>query len=299
MSIAEEFKSFLSKSPATNRNYFYSLQSKKFIDYATNAAGISDVFSVTDLGVIKSLYDGLYDNNNSLAMDANSVANHACRSALREYAEYLRKSGRATILIKADDCLAQVPNFDELACKLIAATAIFCDKIEAEMVRAGDLGSGYNIGKGNAYYSWENCTIRRARSKEKALNLKVNPQNPDIRLDKNNYANNAIRRAVCEGLKRKYGVSVEPNDFEGFEACHIWEDSCYDERYHTSVANLVLIPRCLAALTDHCTAVRDLLKYKAFNRFGFKPDNEPNPVEPAVYAKVVWKKFEECRFDGR
>lgn len=189
---------------------------------------------------------------------------------------------------KADDCLAQVPNFDETACKLIAATAIFCDKIEADMVKDGTLGSEkYNQEKGNVYYSWENCTIRRARSREKGL--KVDPNNPQIRLDKNNYASDAIRRAVCEGLKRKYNVSVKPGDFEEFEACHIWEDSCYDPNYHTSVTNLVLIPRCLAALADHCVAVRDLLKYEAFNRFGFKPVSELDPVMPWVYAKVTWR----------
>ncbi len=191
---------------------------------------------------------------------------------------------------KADDCLAQVPNFDETACKLIAATAIFCDKIEADRVKAGDLASKrYNVGKGNAYYSWENCTIRRAHSKEKALNLKVDSRNPNIRLDKNNHAKDAIRNAVCKSLERKYGVSVKPGDFEGFEACHIWEDSCYDPNYHTSVTNLVLIPRCLAALADHCVAVRDLLKYEAFNRFGFKQDVEPDPVMPWMYAKVTWR----------
>ena len=74
--------------------------------------------------------------------------------------------------------------------------------------------------------------------------------------------------------------------FKGFEACHIWEKTCYDERYHTSVANLVLIPREIAGLTDHCDAVKELLKYESFNRFGFIPDNENTPNEPKNYDKL-------------
>jgi hypothetical protein len=86
----------------------------------------------------------------------------------------------------------------------------------------------------------------------------------------------------------KYGIhNADIKIFKGFEACHIWENTCYDERYHTSVANLVLIPREIAGLTDHCDAVKELLKYESFKRFGFKPDSENNtPNKPKNYDKL-------------
>src|SRR5437762_445526 len=62
-----------------------------------------------------------------------------------------------------------------------------------------------------------------------------------IRLDDNSYANLAIKRAL--GLGR--------NEAEGFEACHVWPRTCYDQRWHTALANLVLLPRALAGLSDH------------------------------------------------
>ncbi|HWQ55093.1 MAG TPA: hypothetical protein VN442_15505 [Bryobacteraceae bacterium] len=44
--------------------------------------------------------------------------------------------------------------------------------------------------------------------------------------------------------------------FQNCAVCHIWPNSCYDERYHTCVANLVLLPSALASLTDFDPQVR-------------------------------------------
>lgn len=57
----------------------------------------------------------------------------------------------------------------------------------------------------------------------------------------------------------------------GYVVSYILPETCYDARYHTSVANVVLLPREIAGLTDHCQTVEDLLKYEAWKRFGFKP----------------------------
>ena len=77
--------------------------------------------------------------------------------------------------------------------------------------------------------------------------------------------------------------------FKGFETCHIWPETCYDARYHTSVGNVVLLPREVAGLTDHCQAVEDLLKYEAWKRFRFKPDEEAVPSKPKNYNKIIWR----------
>jgi hypothetical protein len=177
--------------------------------------------------------------------------------------------------------LQSIKKFDLVACQLIAQTAIFCPKHIYEDVKNGKCGSKDNQPKGNAFGSWFNCKYRRAtnvKSRRQTIN--------GIILDDNTMANQAIKKAVLKGLE-KYGIhKTDIKIFKGFEACHIWEKTCYDERYHTSVANLVLIPREIAGLTDHCDAVKELLKYESFNRFGFKPDEEDPPNEPKNYKEL-------------
>ncbi len=100
----------------------------------------------------------------------------------------------------------------------------------------------------------------------------------DIRLDDNSYANVAIKRAL--GLPR--GAAV------GFEACHIWPLTCYDERYHTLVANIVLIPRALAGLSDHEAEIQRALQYRAFELYEWWPDEQPRPEKPDFYP-AEWR----------
>lgn len=190
--------------------------------------------------------------------------------------------------------IKSIKNFDLVVCQLIAQTAIFCPKHIYEDVKNGKCGSKDNqSSKGNAFGSWFNCKYRRAKNGEQRRET----TNDDIILDDNTKANYAIKKAVLKGLE-KYGIhKTDIKIFKGFEACHIWEKTCYDERYHTSVANLVLIPREIAGLTDHCDAVKELLKYESFNRFGFLPNVDNNgviiqmqqPVEPNIYKSLTWR----------
>ena len=178
--------------------------------------------------------------------------------------------------------LRSIKNFDSIACELVAQSAIFCSKEVFEMVKNGELGSRENIG--NIYGSWYNCKYQRAKHFQKR-----GEKCGDITFDDNTYANNAIKLAVLKGLE-KYGIHGNSRQiFKGFETCHIWPDTCYDARYHTSVANVVLLPREIAGLTDHCQAVEDLLKYEAWKRFRFKPDEEDVPQRPKNYSKIVWR----------
>lgn len=94
-----------------------------------------------------------------------------------------------------------------------------------------------------------------------------------IRLDNNSYANAAIKRAVGLG----------GGQAEGFEACHIWPLTCYDERYHTAPANIVLLPRAIAGLSDHDAEVRAALQYRAFELYGWWPEDQPQPEKPEFY----------------
>lgn len=99
-----------------------------------------------------------------------------------------------------------------------------------------------------------------------------------VRLDDNSYANHALKQAL--GLGRGGAV--------GFEVCHVWPKSCYDARYHTAVANLVLLPRPLAGLSDHDEEVGAALRYRSYELYGWHPAEEPPPTRPAFYPDA-WR----------
>lgn len=71
--------------------------------------------------------------------------------------------------------------------------------------------------------------------------------------------------------------------FKHFAVCHIWPETCYDERYHTVLANLVLVPRALSSLTDHNEEIEKCLQYRAWELYKWKPDKEDEPVKPENY----------------
>lgn len=100
-----------------------------------------------------------------------------------------------------------------------------------------------------------------------------------VRFDDNTYANYAIKRAI--GLRR--------GQASGFEACHIWPLTCYDERFHTAVANIVLVPRALASLSDHDDEIQKVLQYRAFELYAWWPDNQPQPAIPDFYP-TSWRE---------
>lgn len=221
--------------------------------------------------------------------------------------------------INAQVNLASIKDFDRIACELIAQSAIFCSREVFNKVQAGELGDEKNTQKKdrtpNQEGAWFHHTTRRKTDddKKKYENEFKKERRPTvtdetwgkIRLDDNTFANEAIKRAILEGLDNPDSYGKDKSIFKGFEACHIWDKTCYDVRYHTSVANLVLLPRPLAGLTDHCDAVKKLLQYEAWRRFGFKPDedcyykhyHETNPdiisshflPNPKYYDKVKWK----------
>jgi hypothetical protein len=108
-----------------------------------------------------------------------------------------------------------------------------------------------------------------------------------VRFDDNSYANVAIKRAT--GL----GKSAE-----GFEACHIWPLTCYDERYHTAIANIVLLPRALAGLSDHAIEIQSALQYRAFELYGWFPHGVPQPIKPEFYPSN-WREPQPDTLDVR
>jgi len=99
------------------------------------------------------------------------------------------------------------------------------------------------------------------------------------RLDDNTYANHAIKQAI--GIKAK--------DVIGFETCHIWPQTCYDVRYHTNIANLVLIPRPIAGLSDHDPDIQAALQFRSYELYGWYPAECQPPVRPQFYP-ANWRQ---------
>ena len=99
-----------------------------------------------------------------------------------------------------------------------------------------------------------------------------------VKLDDNTYAYQAIKRAV----------GIPNNCLVGFEACHIWPNTCYDPRYYTTIANLVLIPRAIAGVSDHDPEVQAVLQYRSYELYGWYPEGLQCPSKPAFYPKA-WR----------
>jgi len=97
-----------------------------------------------------------------------------------------------------------------------------------------------------------------------------------VRFDDNTWANLAIKIAVLGSRDRCVRMHV----------CHVWPETCYDVRYHTSLANLVLLPAPLAGLSDHHRAVADCLRYRSYELFGWYPEEATAPVKPVGYPSA-------------
>jgi hypothetical protein len=98
-------------------------------------------------------------------------------------------------------------------------------------------------------------------------------------IDDNTMANTAIKLATVGG-----------RHLHGFHSCHVWSQTCYDPRYHTSIANLVLLPAPLAGLSDYDTHVEAVLRYRAFELFGWHPEERARPERPTAYpAEQMWR----------
>ena len=177
---------------------------------------------------------------------------------------------------------------DLLVCKLVAQNALFASKHVVQLVKEGKLGTKNN--KDNAYASWDNCDHIRAINTKKNVPVK-DINNKDCRADDNCYANRFIKQAVVESFKRKYGYDMLMPTYlnlTNYEACHVW-DKPDDSRYYASIMNLVLLPSALAQLSDDNEAVKKLLRYEAWKRFGFYPDGENKPICPNNYNEIVWR----------
>jgi hypothetical protein len=135
---------------------------------------------------------------------------------------------------------------------LVAATGLWANpEVHKTLVR--EFGNG-------AWYPGKR-RLKKGNGEERGGNL-----------DDNTYANNAIKMAL--GIK---------GNEQNFSVCHIWEDSCNDEIDHTTIANLVVLPRPLQSITDFHPEVRAALKYRAYELYEWYPKKKSAPKKPNFY----------------
>lgn len=145
--------------------------------------------------------------------------------------------------------------------KLVALTSVWANPKVFDSLR-----------EQNKYGVWYLNIRRFSRHEGEARGQKIN----GIFLDDNSYANRTIKLAT--GIK-----AID------YHACHVYPKYCYDEKYHTCIANLVLIPAPLAGLTDYHPEITEILKYKAFELFNWYIMGEFPPSKPIKYPSI-WKE---------
>lgn len=121
--------------------------------------------------------------------------------------------------------------------------------------------------------------VRRGRNTNKNKEKRGSIIN-GIRIDDNTYANRGIKK-ILKGY-----------DFNNYEVCHIWPNTATNEKYYSMLPNLVLLPRAIAGLTDHLEVIQEILQYRAFHIYGWKPDEVGNPSKSKNYpAENVWRDY--------
>lgn len=85
----------------------------------------------------------------------------------------------------------------------------------------------------------------------------------------------------CNGWKRR------PRDIQ-FN--HVYTDSQDPESY-ACLANLCITPSFLAKLTDTNPQVRDVLRYRVWDIYGWHPRRAEEPREPNGYRNLKWAPF--------
>jgi hypothetical protein len=74
----------------------------------------------------------------------------------------------------------------------------------------------------------------------------------------------------------------------GWGFAHVWTASD-DINSYTHLADLVMIPECLAGLTDKKGPLTAYLRWHAWTAYGWKPDHVDPPPMPADYSGIQWR----------
>lgn len=82
---------------------------------------------------------------------------------------------------------------------------------------------------------------------------------------------------------------LKKKNFKDVQFNHIYSDPNSVSKY-TCLSNIVLTPAFLAKLTDTDEKIKDLLKYRVFEIYGYNPDGI-NFIKPDNYDDLNWLNF--------
>ena len=74
----------------------------------------------------------------------------------------------------------------------------------------------------------------------------------------------------------------------GWTLAHVWAKSKDPEAY-THLANLVMMPECLASLSDKEGPLVKILRYHAQLKYGWRPNQEPVVEKPIRFDDLEWR----------
>lgn len=81
-----------------------------------------------------------------------------------------------------------------------------------------------------------------------------------------------------------YATTAHPR---GWTFAHVWARP-KDPECYTHVANLVMMPEYLASLSDKDGPLGAYLRYHAWVKYGWKPIEEDEPLQPECYESISW-----------
>ena len=73
----------------------------------------------------------------------------------------------------------------------------------------------------------------------------------------------------------------------GWTLAHVWAKSKDPEAY-THLANLVMMPECLASLSDKEGPLVKILRYHAQSKYDWRPNQEPVVEKPICFDDLEW-----------
>lgn len=119
-----------------------------------------------------------------------------------------------------------------------------------------------------------------------------------------NIVRNVARRGeVVDQGERKIGFDDNKAPTDVFMWCNGWRrrprdlqfnhvyDNSQDPECYTSLANLCVTPSFLAKLTDTDKVVKELLRYRVWDIYGWHPSGTEKPIEPIRYSEMTWAPF--------
>jgi hypothetical protein len=187
---------------------------------------------------------------------------------IRELQGSLSERFEAVVAVRGDQ--PRILNGDDVLLEVTADLGIDLVRLVARSAVWVDPAVFHAMQKRSPHATWfPNC--RRGKNGEPKRGTAGS-----VRLDDNTMANLAIKVAVFGSRNRCTRMHV----------CHVWPETCYDVRYHTSLANLVLLPAALAGLSDHHEGVAQCLRYRSYELFGWHPADIAVPEMPVGYPAV-------------